>query len=129
MSLAAAGPSAEDSLNLALPPADLPPAQRAIWEQWAPAAIEQRTLVATTVVGFRELCEQAALKQAIHRRLQKLGPASSEAEGQMRTYVKLAQRLDATIARFKLTAFGKPADGGGARKSAATNPWAQVAGK
>jgi hypothetical protein len=113
---------------LLAPPADLPPAQQDFWRIYAPYAIEQRTLVAATVAGFRELCEQFALKQTIARGIQRLGAGSSKAEGRMRNYVKLAQRLDATLARFKLTGFGKPVDAGGARK-AGTSPWAQVASK
>ena len=58
--------------------------------------------------------------------IEKVGPTTKRAEGYLRTYVKLAQRLDNTLARFKLTSFGKPADGAGVRKPVA-NPWAAVA--
>jgi hypothetical protein len=46
----------------------------------------------------------------------------------MRTYLKLAQLVDARLARFKLTAFGKPADGVTGRQTH-KNPWHEVAGK
>lgn len=122
-------PPADDVPALADPPADLLPDQQAFWRLYAPSAIEQRTLVPATVIGFRELCEQFALKQAIAARINtyKLGAGSKSADAALRSYVKLAQRIDATLARFKLTAFGKPADVGAAKQPVA-NPWAQVAG-
>lgn len=119
-----------DTTDLAIPPIDLLPAEQAFWRLYATAAVEQRTLVPSTVIGFRELCEQFALKQALAMRINKyaLGAGSKSAEGPLRAYVKLAQRIDATLARFKLTAFGKPADVGAA-KTPAANPWALVAAK
>jgi phage terminase small subunit len=127
--LGPAPPTSAEDASLLEPPADLIPAQQEFWRRWAPFAIEQRTLVPATVAGFRELCEQFVLKAAIARRLQRLGPGSEKALSTMRSYVQLAQRLDSTLARFKLTGFGKPADSGGRARQAATNPWAQVAGK
>src|SRR4051812_2731686 len=67
---AAALPSVVDVVALAVDPADpllIPPAgmpdnQRAIWTARAPHAIAQGTLIPATVVGFAELCEQAAMK-------------------------------------------------------------------
>lgn len=116
-----------EELDLAQPPTDMTPSQQDFWRRWAPFAIEQRTLVPATLAGFRELCEQFALKQAIWRRLEALGPASEKATPRLRAYTQLAQRLDSTLARFKLTGMGKPADNGGRARQAAANPWAQVA--
>ena len=39
-------------------------------------------------------------------------------------YVRLAQRLDASLARFKLTASGKPAS---SDRPKVENPWSRVA--
>lgn len=115
----------EAVMALADPPADLPPAQQAIWTQYAPAAIEQRTLVPATVMGFRQLCEQTAMAAVLAARIEKVGAASKRAGDPLRHYVRLAQRLDASLARFKLTSFGKPADGKASTQPAA-NPWVQV---
>lgn len=111
------------------PPADLSPAQQEFWRRWAPFAIEQRTLIPATVAGFRELCEQFALKQVLARRIHALGAGSEKAASRLRAYVQLAQRLDSTLARFKLTSFGKPADNAGRARQTAANPWAQVVTK
>jgi hypothetical protein len=119
----------EDPDGLAVPPADLSPAQREVWSRFAPHALAQRTLVPTSAPGFRELCEQFVVKQAIFRRMEKLGLASARAEGMRKRYEKMAQRVDATFARFKLTAFGKPAEGNAAARKPATNPWSQVASR
>ncbi|OFW37638.1 MAG: hypothetical protein A3J29_06080 [Acidobacteria bacterium RIFCSPLOWO2_12_FULL_67_14b] len=123
------------------PPADLPdvsssPAlpgvvltsQQVYWRRWAPHAIEQRTLTPATAAGFRELCEVAAFKDELAARLQRFGIDGKAGAERMRTYTRLSQRLDAALGRFKLTAFGKPADGGGGRRQepGAVNPFAQV---
>jgi phosphopantetheinyl transferase len=84
--------------------------------------------VPATLPGFRELCEQADLKRQVDKRLRKIGATTEAADGLLRHQVKLAQLLDARLARFKLTAFGKPADDRAGRK-VSENPWAHVAGK
>jgi len=115
--------------DLTTPPHDLTEAQQAFWRTYAGHAIDLGTLVPATVAGFRELCEQFALKQAIAQRIEKLKATSKRAETHLRTYVRLSQRVDSTLARFKLTSFGKPADGaiGGLIKQAPVNPFAAVA--
>jgi len=131
---------AADVAVLAEPPADLPPAlavaiagmtpltsQADLWRRYAPSAIEQRTLIPATVAGFRELVELAAFKEEMAARIARFGSDGKSGSERMRTYTRLSQRLDAALARFKLTAFGKPADGG-AKKPVATNPWAKVGG-
>jgi phage terminase small subunit len=119
--------SAADEPELLTPPTDLTPAQQDFWRRWAPCAMEQRTLVPATIAGFRELCEQFDLKQKVARRIQALGAGSPKAAGHLGAYVKLAQRVDSTLARFKLTGMGKPADNAGRARQTAANPWAQVA--
>jgi hypothetical protein len=121
-------PPAENVDLLEVPPSGLTAGQRTCWRLWAPQAIAQQTLVPSTALGFRELCEQYVMKDSLAKRITRLGPCSSDAERLLKSYVKLAQRLDATLARFKLTAMGKPADrAAGARATAAASPWAEVA--
>ena len=118
-----------NSNALAFPPPDLPVAQQRFWVVWAPLAIAQRTLTVATIPGLRETCELAALKVVLERKIRKLGPASDASQVLLRNYLKLSQRLNASLREFKLTAFGK-AELAAPRKSAtASSPWAQVAGR
>ncbi len=103
-----AAPAPAEDLELLTPPPDLTPAQQDYWRRWAPLAVEQRTLVPATRPGFRELCEQADLKAKLARRIHALGAGSEKAGSRLSAYVKLAQRLDSSLARFKLTGMGKP---------------------
>lgn len=114
--------------QLEIPPSELTREQRAFWRAAAPLAIDQGTLVPTTVIGFRELCKEYGHLEVLDRKIEKLGAASRNGEALLKTRQKVAQRFDATLARFKLTAFGKPADPAASRRSAAAaNPWAEVA--
>lgn len=119
---------------LAEPPADLsdvPPAgelttvtAKSVWRLFAPLAIELGTLTPHTVPGFRELAQQYVMKEDAAARLMKYGMGDKSGRERARSFAQLAQRLDASLARFKLTAFGKPAEGAGAKKPSAANPWA-----
>lgn len=109
------------------PPDGLATPLQAIWRELAPLAVQQQTLVAATVAGFRELCEQLHVKRQLAVALEQAGAASEAADRILRQYVKVAQRLDGTLARFKLTAMGKPEQT--AAKPKAASPWAQVAGR
>lgn len=109
------------------PPVDLTKPLQAIWRELAPLAIQQQTLVPATVPGFRELCEQLHLKRALAKGLAKHGAASAEADRILKAYVRLAQRLDGTLGRFRLIGIGKP-EPAAAAKPKASNPWASVAG-
>jgi len=128
----AAAAAADD--DLALPPSDLTSAERDVWRTCAPLAIEAQTLTPATAIGFRELCTVAALTHAIAdsidlERNHKEPQRRVIADG-LKLYTKYAQRLDGLLARFKLTAFGKPVDGAArqaAAAAAAANPWAAVA--
>jgi hypothetical protein len=111
--------------GLAIPPADLPVAEQAFWARYAPIAIEQRTLVEATVAGFRELSEQFVIKDEMIKHIHVLGATSAEADRLVKRYEKLAQRVDASLKAFKLTAFGKPVEGAKPRQ-AAVNPWAAL---
>lgn len=108
------------------PPADLEEDAKPIWQAWAPWAIEQGTLVDATVAGFRELCEQFLVKQALWSRLRTLGIASAEGDRILKRYEKIVQRIDASLKNFRLTAFGKAMDPGKSKKVEAPNPWASM---
>lgn len=133
-----AGPPPTDDERRALlePPAALPasldvpglgplPSPADFWRQWAPLAVDQRTLIPATVPGFSELCELASFKAEIAARLRKFGSQGKEGDARQKQYAKLSQRVDTTLGRFKLTAFAKPADAGG-KKTPAANPFAQL---
>lgn len=115
-----------DENALVTPPKDLPRDQRKYWTRYAPLAIAQQTLIPAHVPGFRELCEQAAFKDALAKEIRKLKPESPNASDVLRHYEKLVQRLDATLARFRLTSFGKPASAASAARKTAASPWAAL---
>ena len=112
------------------PPADLSEPEQAFWRQVAPLAVRQRTLTEAEVPGLRELCQVYVMKEQVAGRIAraKAGAATKAVDGLLRHYVKLGQRVDALLARFKLTAFGKPSTDTAA-KPAAVNPWASMAAK
>lgn len=112
---------------LATPPRDLTPGQKKVWRKAAPLAIAERTLTPATVMGFRALVAQWVMTETLAARIEEAGAASDTGVDLLRSYVKLAQRLDASLARFKLTGFGKPSESA-PRKPAASNPWSEVAG-
>lgn len=116
------------SVDLLTAPPDLSEAQRAVWTTYAPHAIGQGTLVSHSVAGFRELCEQLSFKQALAARIEKIKPTSKKADALLKPYLKLVQRVDVALARFKLTAFGKTAPDAGKSKAKPANPFAAVAG-
>jgi hypothetical protein len=110
---------------LLTPPTELPEVVKGVWQVYAPLALGECTLTEATAAGFREFCQQWVYLRELDVTLQRLGPGTKEAEPYFRTYLKLAQRLDSSLARFKLTAFGKPAVS--EKPKPAANPWAQVA--
>lgn len=130
-----------ESNSLSIPPADLPAEQRDFWHRYAQSAIEQGTLTTHTVAGFRLLCGDSAKLSAWERQIAKDGETylkiTIDGSGQEHQEVKahpllapsirLSQRVDAGLGRFKITANGKPEAGTGRRKPAA-NPWASIAG-
>lgn len=117
---APAGPLSTTTLTE--PPADLSEARKAFWREWAPKAIAAGTLTEATVLGFRELSEQYVIKEDLAKAVELKAPGWGES---LKLWMKATQRLDASMARFKLTAFGKPetkqkAPGG------AASAWASV---
>lgn len=123
-------PSAEAAVeieSLAIAPKKLPKDQAGFWNTYAPSAIEQGTLTPATVAGFRELCEQWAFKEKLAAAIRRKGAATLDAQSDLRAYVRLAQRVDSSLARFKLTSFGKAVETIPIPKQKPANPWAQVA--
>lgn len=109
---------------LRVPPAELSDAAKVVWTQWADQAMAERTLTPATAAGFQHLCQQWVYVAALVGKINHLGPDTKEAVGYLIGYQKLVQRLDASLARFKLTAFGKPAISD--KPKPAANPWAAV---
>lgn len=96
-----------DPVGLAIPPADLSDSRRALWAIYAPEAIQEGTLLRSRVLGFRQLVAQLEMVQEIDRKIGELGTSTLDAADLHKTYWKAAQRLDSTMARFKLTSLGK----------------------
>lgn len=120
-------PQVEPDRLLLEPPADLEAKAQGVWLDLAGCALHERTLTEETVPGFRQLCQQWVYLRELDVTIQRLGAGTQEAESYFRTYLKLAQRLDGSLARFKLTAFGKPVTPD--KPKVAENPWAKVASK
>ena len=106
-------------------PAELPAAVRVVWARLAPLALLERTLAPATAAGFGQLCQQWVYVAELAATIERLGAGTREAEGYLKQYGRLAGRLDSSLARFNLTANGKPAVA--AAPAAVANPWALVA--
>jgi hypothetical protein len=126
----------------AVPPEDLPVDQRDFWHRCAVRAIDQGTLTADTVAGFRLLCELDVERQATKATIDRDGrtyiKVTIDGAGQEHQelkahplksdYAKLSKAVEGLMARFKLAPMGK-AEGRQRAQSVAPNPWAQVAGQ
>ena len=95
-----------------------------VWIKLAEHAIAERTLTPATAAGFAQLCQQWVYLDALDKKIQHLGPDTKEASPYFQTWKAVVMRVDASLARFKLTAFGKPATK--EKPKAAVNPWAQL---
>lgn len=109
--------------SLIEPPADLSEPRKAFWREWAPQAIAAGTLTEETVLGFRELAEQYVIKANLATAVENQAPGWGES---LKLWIKATQRVDSSMARFKLTALGKSAPP--KPKTASSNPWASVGG-
>ena len=98
-----AAPTAPVDASLANPPGELPADQGVFWRDYAPKALERGTLIESALPGFRLLCELAAKKATAEQKAAGFGVS------EMRLYLELAKRVEASLARFELTGFGKPA--------------------
>ena len=113
-----------EAASLLEPPAGLAESAAATWRELAPHAIAQQTLVPATRQGFRELVEQLGMKQAVADAINNAGAATSGMDALLRHYARLAQRLDASLARFRLTAAGRPEPSAAQQKPKTASPWA-----
>lgn len=104
------------------PPASVTGRRADLWRQLAPMAVRQQALTADKSAGFAELCELLVMKDAIAAAIDKIGAEHDDAARLLVQYVKLAQRVDATLARFRLTGDGK-VDPAAVPKKKAANPW------
>jgi phage terminase small subunit len=125
----AASPSLDEAERQGLlePPDGLTDGAQAFWKLTAAQALAERTLTPATAAGFRQCCQQWAYLGELDKKIQHLGADTKEAGAYFVTYLKLAQRLDNSLARFKLTAFGKSAVRD--KPKVAANPWASVVAK
>jgi len=103
-------------------PEDLPIDQKAVWDALAPEAMAQRTLTSATASAFRDLCEAIVIKRLMLAQIQTDGmtlvDVSVDGAGvehqSLRAHPLLAKhqgmmvRVESGMARFLLTATGKP---------------------
>lgn len=101
--------------SLLEPPGTLPALQRDVWRDWAPLALERRTLSAETAPGFAMLCELEVKRQA-------LGLADDD-----RLYLLACKQVEGLMGRFCLAPFGKPVVS--EKPKQAVNPFAALGGK
>ncbi len=102
-------------------------AARGYWERWAVQALAERTLTPSTAAGFVELCQRADYVGKLAFKIASLGADTQDALPYLNLYDRMSRSLETSLARFKLTAFGKPATSD--KPKAAENPWAQVVAK
>lgn len=99
-----------------------------VWKALAPLALAERTLSASKVPGFRELCLRWAYCAAFETRIGELGgPAQHEAEALVKRLEKWRQLLGNSLKEFNLTSFGKPL--APEKPKTAANAWAAIGGK
>lgn len=95
-------PAAAVDPSLATPPDGLPATQKAVWTEYAPAAIERRTLIASTVPAFQLLCEAQTHKVTAELK------AATGGVSEMRVYLALVKQIESLMDRFALAPNGKP---------------------
>jgi len=105
-------PAVPDPIAIVPPPADLTEAQRALWDQLAPFALEARTLTAATVLAFCDLLEAIVVKRAMQARIDKEGQVLNLVSGKkahplLGHHRGMMQRVEVGLARFKLAPIGK----------------------
>jgi hypothetical protein len=103
--------------------------EQSVWMALAPWAIAQGTLDEARIPGFRKLCHELFLAQTLKAELDRLGPSSAEGVRILKPYLDVSKALDASLMKFRLTAFGKAMDPGKSKPVAPANPWASMARK
>ena len=125
---------------LAEPPEDVPAAEQAFWRKWARLALEAGSLNERTEAGWRMLCSVEARMRRYEKIIDAEGDTfekvTIDGAGQEQREIKahplvakhlvLVNKVDLLMARFMLTAFGKPVAPAKATKAVATNPWARI---
>lgn len=119
--------SEEAKEGLLVAPDWLADGARGYWAIWAPEAIAERTLTPATAAGFALMCQRADYVAKLGVRIDMLGPATQDAVPYLSIYSNMSQKLEVSLGKYRLTAFGKPATSD--KPKAAANPWAQVAAK
>lgn len=112
---------------MVVPPADLGPDERQVWDAWAPLAHHERTLAASTLSSFVLLCELEVDRRALRRRYITQRSATGEARALLhmgsdeemaarREHRALSKDIKAMQKDFKIAPFGKelPPPGAGA---------------
>ena len=99
----------DDADGLLSPPADLAPAEQAVWRELAPHAVRERTLTPSRVPGFRQLCRQWVYAAEIDAQIRTLGITSEQADRLLRHFDKWEKALAASLGNFSIRSFGKPA--------------------
>lgn len=99
----------DDPDGLLEPPADLNAAEKDVWRELAPHAVRERTLTASRVPGFRQLCRQWVYAAEIDAKIRTLGITSEQADRLLRHFDKWEKALAASLGNFSIRSFGKPA--------------------
>jgi len=93
-------------------PADLEPEMLEVWERLAPKAIEQRTLISSTVEAFLLLC-RAVLQEKKYRETLDLEGYTIDTAMGLKAHPlvgpqrAMMQRVEAGMVRFRLSPIGK----------------------
>lgn len=110
---------------LLIPPEDLTERRQRLWTAWAPLAIREATLIPSRVLGFRQLVTQLDFLEQLDKQVEVLGLGTSDGRQALANYIKLAQRVDSTMARYRLTSSGKSE--APPKPKASSNPWGAIA--
>lgn len=109
------------AVTLIAAPADLPEAQREVWNELAPHACAAKTLTEGTVAAFRDLIEAIVIKREMLAQIRRDGltylKVTIDGSGQEHTEVKahpligqhrgMMQRVEQGMLRFRLSPMGK----------------------
>ena len=113
--------------SIVLPPDDLGPDERRVWDAWAPLAHQERTLGASTLSSFVLLCELEVDRRALRSRYitqrsaagdvkPLLYMGSEEEMAARREHRALSKDIKAMLKDFKIAPFGKELTSAGGRQ-------------
>lgn len=90
------------------PPADLTAEELAVWNQWAPLALERRTLTDSTRFAFEHLCLLEIDRRTLRQRFTQAQRFLTDQEmGLRREHRALVREINARLKDFMLSPFGK----------------------